>query len=153
MKDSRPDTYQHIANVQSNLISVIEDLLRRLWVHDKTKLAEPELSVFNELGLDEDLKKIEYGSSEHEKRMEKLKPALEHHYKFNPHHPEHNSDGVLGMNLLDLIEMLCDWKAASLRYATPGNFEDSLKKAQERFGYSDDIARILHNTCIYLGFV
>jgi len=44
-----------------------------------------------------------------------MKPAIEHHYKNNRHHPEHFNNGIDEMNLVDLIELLCDWKAASER--------------------------------------
>jgi hypothetical protein len=37
-----------------------------------------------------------------------MAPALKHHYENNRHHPEHFKNNIDDMNLIDLIEMLCD---------------------------------------------
>ena len=50
-----------------------------------------------------------------------------------------------GMNLLDLLEMFCDWKAASLRHAD-GDIADSIVKNTKRFSLSPQIVRIMQNT-------
>ena len=50
-----------------------------------------------------------------------------------------------GMNLIDIIEMFCDWLAATQRHAD-GDIMESIEKNQERFGYSDDIRQIFENT-------
>jgi hypothetical protein len=43
--------------------------------------------------------------------------GLKHHYAYNRHHQEFfGEDGVDGMTLVDLIEMLPDWKAATERH-------------------------------------
>jgi hypothetical protein len=55
-----------------------------------------------------------------------------------------NSD-ISQMNLIDLIEMLCDWYAASLRHAN-GDIFKSIELNQERFGYSDELKQIFTNT-------
>ena len=47
--------------------------------------------------------------------------------------------------MLDLIEMLCDWKASSERHNT-GDIEKSIEMNQERFGYSDELKSIFKNT-------
>jgi len=70
---------------------------------------------------------------------------LDHHYAFNRHHPECHLNGMKDMNLLDIVEMLCDWKAATMRHAD-GDLRKSIEINQGRFGYSDDLKRILHNT-------
>ena len=49
------------------------------------------------------------------------------------------------MNLVDLIEMICDWKAASERHAD-GDIYKSIEINQKRFGYSDELKQILKNT-------
>jgi predicted RNA-binding Zn-ribbon protein involved in translation (DUF1610 family) len=50
-----------------------------------------------------------------------------------------------GMNLADVVEMLCDWKAASLRHNN-GDLEKSIEINRKRFGISDDLFCILKNT-------
>lgn len=49
------------------------------------------------------------------------------------------------MNLIDIMEMLCDWLAATHRHDT-GDIMVSLEKNQERFGYSDELKQIMINT-------
>lgn len=49
------------------------------------------------------------------------------------------------MNLVDLIEMLCDWVAATKRHED-GDILKSLEINQKRFGYSDEFKNILKNT-------
>jgi hypothetical protein len=76
--------------------------------------------------------------------LEHLAPAFEHHYRCNSHHPEHyGPQGVSGMDLFDLVEMVCDWMAASKR-----NPQDGVKLAYnvELFGIQDQLAAILANT-------
>ncbi len=46
------------------------------------------------------------------------------------------------MNLVDLIEMFCDWLASTQRHAD-GDIYKSIEISRERFGLSDDIVQIL----------
>ncbi len=43
--DSRNDTHEHIKNVQKYLMQVINDLQKRLLIHDDSKLVDPEKEV------------------------------------------------------------------------------------------------------------
>ena len=52
-------------------------------------------------------------------------------------------------NLIDLVEMICDWKAASERHAD-GDIYKSIEINQQRFGYSDELKIILKNTIDFL---
>jgi hypothetical protein len=67
----------------------------------------------------------------------------------NSHHPEHYSNGIQGMSLLDVIEMLCDWKAAGLRHAD-GNIFKSLEINKDRYKISTQLYSILFNTAKYI---
>lgn len=49
------------------------------------------------------------------------------------------------MTLIDVIEMLCDWKAASER-TQQTSVAPSLSHNQQRFGIDDQLAAILANT-------
>jgi len=65
-------------------------------------------------------------------------------------HPDLRETGnISGMNLIDLIEMLCDWKAAGLRH-DDGDLMKSIEINQERFGYSDELAHIFRNTARWI---
>src|SRR3990172_12749776 len=110
--DSRSDTYEHIHNVQTFIEMYIEHLLWRMTKHDNSKLQEPEKSMYDE--FTPKLRGMTYGSDEYKECLKQMGGALKHHYENNSHHPEHFPNGINGMTLLDLIEMLADWKAAGM---------------------------------------
>lgn len=58
---------------------------------------------------------------------------------------------VNGMTLLDVIEMLCDWKAATERHAD-GSITQSIQINRKRFNISDQLAEILENTRKEMGW-
>ena len=70
-------------------------------------------------------------------------PGLQHHYRHNAHHPEHYEDGVAGMDLLDLVEMFCDWKAASERNPKDGVRLDHNARV---YAIAPQLAQVLANT-------
>jgi hypothetical protein len=80
-----------------------------------------------------------------------MKTPLEHHYAANSHHPEHFANGVAGMSLFDVVEMLMDWKAASERHAD-GDIWGSIVHNTERFGLEPQIADVLRNTAREMGW-
>ena len=114
-----------------------------------SKLADPEKTTFDE--YTPKLKTSTYGSDEYKRFLAEMRPALEHHYAENRHHPEHFPNGIDDMTLIDVMEMLADWKAATERH-DDGDIARSLKIQAERFGISEQLARILHNTVDYLGW-
>ena len=135
-------TRLHIEQVRKFMNRLLQELISRAEKHDKTKLEEPEVSIFNE--YTEKLAGVTYGSSEYKQFLAEMKPALDHHYRHNRHHPEHSIHGVEGMNLVDLIEMICDWKAATLRH-NDGDIRKSIEMNTERFSLSEQVAHILLN--------
>ena len=145
--DSAQDTKQHIEKV-GLYIDMVRGLLKlRADDHDASKLLSPEKECFDE--ITPLLKGTTYGSEEYRATLRKMKPAIDHHQKNNRHHPEFFENGINGMNLIDLIEMVCDWKAASERHAD-GNIYRSLEINKERFGLSDQLTQILKNTVDWL---
>lgn len=125
-------------------------LMIRAQIHDESKMTEPELSGFAEdYGL---LKTLEFGSADWRLAMSKLKPIIEAHYNNNDHHPEHFDNGVNGMHLIQLIEMLADWYAASST-TKDGNIERSIRVGIERFGIGSQLADIIWNTATTMGWV
>lgn len=146
--DSRPDTWAHISRVRELLGDVAKRVIQRADEHDRSKLVEPELSIFNE--YTPKLKDSTYGSDEYKGFLVGMGEALKHHYAANSHHPEHYENGIAGMSLLDLIEMVCDWKAATERHAD-GDLLRSIEQNQERFGYSDELKSILLATVAEMG--
>lgn len=148
--DSRPDTFAHIAEVRGRLFQVIRELLNRAHYHDASKLSEPELSVFDE--YTPKLRDSTYGSDEYKAFLAGMGEGLAHHYKVNDHHPEHFEGGVNDMDLLQVMEMLCDWKAATMRHAD-GDLARSIVQNSERFCYGAQFERLLMNTARNLGWI
>lgn len=91
------------------------------------------------------LNRVSYGSPEYMGMLEQIRPALNHHYQTNRHHPEFYPNGINNMTLVDLSEMICDWYASSLR-AAKGDINRSIEINKERFGISDQLYQILCNT-------
>jgi len=141
--DSTADTLEHIQKVQERIYAVTNNLMDRGFRHDASKLQEPEKSGFDVLR--EKLDTLVYGSPEYYAAVAEGKPTIDHRYSVNSHHPEHYENGIAGMSLLDLIEMVCDWKAASER-TKQGSIAASLAHNKQRFGIDDQLARILENT-------
>jgi len=137
------DTLTHIGQVRRYLNCFVRELLTRGELHDLSKLSPPEVALFTE--YTPKLAESTYGSAEYDAFRKALGPALSHHYAKNRHHPEHFPDGVDGMTLVDLVEMFCDWKAATLRHHD-GNLLRSIEVNALRFKLSPQLTRILINT-------
>jgi hypothetical protein len=148
--DSAGDTLRHIRRVGELINGIIISLLKRISQHDATKIDDSsEKALFDE--YTPKLKGVTYGSVEYQTFLDALKPALEHHYSVHRHHPEHFENGIDDMNLIDLIEMLMDWKAASERH-NDGNIRKSLELNAKRFKMNPKLTKILENTVNYLGW-
>lgn len=147
--DSSVDTLLHIKRVNELLTNACKILIRRAQLHDDSKLKSPEKELFDL--LTPKLAECEYGSDEYNTFLEALKPALDHHYAHNTHHPQHYEDGVNGMNLFDVMEMFFDWKAASERHNT-GNIAKSIEVNKKRFELSDQLSTIFKNTAKFMGW-
>jgi hypothetical protein len=147
-KATNYETLCHIMVVRDLLGRAAAELIRRGEVHDQSKMGDLERSTFVE--FTPKLKGSTYGSDEYKGFLKAMGPALENHYAENRHHPEHFANGIDGMNLLDVVEMLLDWKAATLRHAD-GDIHRSLEIQTARFGIAPQLAAILRNTVRDLG--
>jgi len=141
--DSTEDTMMHIEQVEDLIDEVVEQLEKRAKHHDITKFSKeekPAFDIYTPL-----LKGTVYGSDEYKNYLNKMKPALDHHYAENAHHPEHHANGIKDMTLIDIMEMLADWKASTLRHET-GDLLISINQNQKRFGYGEEMRTLLMNT-------
>lgn len=141
--DSSSDTLNHIKRIGNLLHKIIFELLNRIDNHDSSKLIPPEKEIFDE--YTPKLKNSTYGSEEYKTFLKEMKKALDNHYALNHHHPEHYKNGIDDMDLIDILEMFCDWKAASERHAN-GNIYESITINKKRFNISDQLEQILINT-------
>jgi uncharacterized protein DUF5662 len=140
--DSRGDTLAHIHRVRDHIDTFVAGMLARGRVHDASKLAEPEKDAFDRiLPL---FRGVPYGSAEYDALEASMGPAIAHHHRVNSHHPEHYGPaGVAGMDLFDLVEMVCDWMAAAQRKP-----DDGVRLAYNvaLFGIEPQLASIIANT-------
>ena len=136
---------QHCQAVGETINHICNHLHNRAINHDKSKYKDDEFEGFCYFNtLDPNL---EYGSKKHKEAIERIKPYTENtlklHYSRNSHHPEFH-DNLEDMTLLDLIEMVCDWKSASIVYHNQENveeskkaFEHSIKICKEKYNFTE----------------
>lgn len=137
------ETINHINQVRKYIRFFTDRLTSRGEAHDASKLESPEVELFAK--HTDKLANLDYGSDEYKAELEILKPALEHHYAVNRHHPSHFAAGINDMNLIDLVEMVADWKASSERQNN-GNLLKSIELNAQRFDIDKQLMQILINT-------
>lgn len=163
--DVMRETLKHVRRVGNLMLDVVERMQRRAMSHDDSKFSEVEFPSFAE--ETPKLREMTYGSDEYKEALKRLGPALESHYYHNRHHPEYwamddigsrvyedqvkSGQAIESMNLIDLIEMLADWKAATERHED-GDLRKSIEHNAQRFGYSDHTKHLLLSTAEYLGW-
>lgn len=144
--DFLTDIIDHKRRVGTYLQKVVNALVGRAIVHDNSKFGPEEYEPYEQAFPE--LQKYAYGTSEFNAALKKIKPAINHHYENNSHHPEYFEAGISQMNLLDVLEMACDWIAASERSQT--DLFKGLEMNKERFKISDQLFCIIKNTVIEL---
>ena len=126
------------------LDSYREEIYERMENHDRSKLEEPEKHEFDI--YTPRIQEAILGTPMYEYFLMQLRKALRHHYRYNRHHPEHFGNGINGMTIMDLTEMLCDWTATSERHED-GSIYDSIEILADRFKYTSPMKKVLSNTC------
>lgn len=160
--DSRPDTWEHISQVQGLLLLMQHDTAMRAYVHDWSKLVPPEVETFDLFTPRLQDPDAGYGTPAYAANLAAMAPALAHHYAVHDHHPEHfgppSSTGVNGtqhhgifdMAAPQLLEMACDMIAASRR-RPDGNVMTSLPAHAAKHGYAGTaLERTVRLTVLYV---
>lgn len=147
MSNFKFKTMRHMEAVRNYINFIITQLMERGRNHDQSKLENPELEVFEK--HTPKIKKLTFGSRAYMANLKKMGIAITHHQSVNRHHPEYFKNKMMDMNLVDLMELICDWKASTLRQPD-GDIFKSIDKNQKRFKYSDELKQILKNTVILL---
>lgn len=128
-------------------------LLDRGNKHDDSKLQSPELEWWTKMDGE---KRFAYGTKEYHEKMERYKHLFEMHWKNNRHHPEYFEYNLDDMDLIDVIEMLCDWLSYKdkLSYTEASNL---VNQQCLRYGFSEELRDLILNTLknhfIYFGGV
>ena len=123
----------HCQRVRASLVGFANAMIMRAVTHDESKWQDDEFAGF--VHINQIAREHEYGSPEYMASIRET-GAVALHYSRNSHHPEHYPNGVDDMTLLDIIEMVADWKAASETYGRT-SLEDALVTHAERFGLKD----------------
>jgi len=143
--------YEHRDRLVKYLTRFITSLVERAATHDDSKFQNEELGPYSEvIG---EFKNHKFGSPGYEEIRKRLDSALLHHYTNNRHHPEHFETGVNEMDLIDILEMLADWKAASLNAGGNGDIVQSILLMSEKHGINPQLTQIIINTAKNYGLV
>lgn len=110
---------RHVLTVQKLIRRFSYRLLERADTHDLSKFANDELGGMIEIDAIAD----EKGLNSREYMGALSGPAIQLHRSRHSHHPEYHPNGIKDMSILDVIEMVCDWKAANILRGHPEWFE------------------------------
>jgi len=124
---------RHITTVQKHLNKFVARLQQRSIEHDLSKLSKDEFAGFVE--VNQIARLHPYGSQEYKDSL-KGNQTIALHFSRNSHHPEYHPNSVNDMTILDWIELVTDWKAASETYGNT-SFNDSLEIQRKRFKLTD----------------
>ena len=124
---------RHIMTVQLILRTLAREMLNRADAHDLSKLGPDEFGGM--IAIDRIADKCGLNSPEY---MAALSGgAIQLHVSRHSHHPEYHVSGVQNMSLLDIVEMVCDWKAANVLRGHP-EWNESVRMMSERLGLSSE---------------
>lgn len=135
----------HQAYVRYFIDRMIEDIEHRRDIHDDSKLSPEEI-----LGFANGLPYLENSGIGEDMKMppdisDNLNKAVAHHYQVNDHHPEYFENLFEGMDLMTLIELVADWRAAMIRSGNT-NYEASIQYGMKKYKMPEYFANILRNT-------
>lgn len=131
----------HKKNVTNLINLIIIELHKRINEHDESSLNSNEVEVLTY--FPEYIKKDSYLNEESLAYIREIKNALNIHFKKNSHHPEHFNNKIKDMNLIDIIEMLCDWKSTM---SEDDDIISVIKRNKKIYNFSNELMYILINT-------
>lgn len=135
---------KHRQTVRERLLFLADELYKRAYHHDDSKLQLPEIKWLIEMDKEP---RYEYGTPEYFEKMKRWDKFFKHHYENSRHHPDHFANGIEGMNLADLCEYIVDI-ISYYEELHVNNALDTVNKQKERFGFDEQLTQILKNTLI-----
>jgi hypothetical protein len=144
------ETILHVSEVSENIEVIASELRKRGISHDRTKFQAIEFEAF--VSTREQFKNATYGTPEYQSCVDAIQPAVEHHYQNNRHHPGFHPNGVSNMTLIDLVEMVADWKAAERR-SPDKKLIDTLDSSFNKYGIGEQLGCMIKNTLASLGWI
>ena len=149
------DTRAHQQEVCRVMIKMAKKFLDRAISHDSSKHEEPERSHYIEPVFVLNTEEVPYGSKRYKEVTAQMGVGWDHHKLHNDHHPEFfgsyvhsENDPLKKMNLFSLMEMLCDWIAASKR--RNNRPELALEAMAKKYPIDEQVYKILSNTLAML---
>ena len=124
---------QHKQSVSHLLQEIASRLEKRANTHDDSKFNLDEFEGFCQM---DNARLYEYGSPEYEEKIH-TNNAAQLHVSRNRHHPEYWPNGIADMNMIDIIEMLCDWEIARQMRDIEQDTEKTWAMREKRFGLSE----------------
>ena len=127
---------RHREIVGDYLASIAGYLRWRAREHDRSKLQFDEFEGFTR--INKTARNHAYGSKEYDESLASAKQeggCCSLHFSRNRHHPEF-FENPKDMGLFDLIELVCDWKAATETYGN-NTLAESLEVQRKRFDFDD----------------
>ena len=124
------------------------EIISRGAKHDESKLTQQEREFYIEPVWDLNHSPQPFGSPEYKAQTAKMGVGWKNHYTHNDHHLEFFIDKGGSpwehVNMFQLIEMLCDWKAAALR---KGNDPlEAIEQLKKKFRIDPQMEALLRNT-------
>jgi len=141
------DTTKYYLYIIIHKIIIIYEVIRILWklfiralLHDNSKFRPSEAKGFIKI------MNLKTDDKEYFDVLSLIAKEVNIHYKNNKHHPQHYKNGIDDMGLIDIIEMVCDWKASSIQRNNFGTGELMIGIQKNRFNISGQLTKILLNT-------
>ena len=135
---------KHKKSVRKKLMFIASEITKRAVSHDDSKLQTPELEWLIQMDKEP---KYQYGTPEYFDKMRRWEKFFKHHYKNNRHHPDHFSNGVSDMTIVDLCEYVSDIISYYDELHPEGAIKTIAAQA-ERFKLDDQLVQILKNTLL-----
>lgn len=144
-------TNHHIELVKNNIYlfqeneeynDIFDELTLRANNHDRSKFSEPELTPYIWLTWSYHCKKNNIPFKFPIGMDQKIRDAKFHHVANNRHHPEWHLD-LNDMTTVDLIEMVCDWKAAGQEFGEKSLVDFAERALGKRFLFNENKIKLI----------
>jgi len=122
------------------ILNIICKLFMRALLHDNSKFNLDEAKGFIKI-INNKKEGKEYFDV-----LSLIAKEVNNHYKNNKHHPQHYKNGIDDMELIDIVEMLCDWQASNSQRHNFGTIEFAISINKNRFNISNQLSNILLNS-------
>ena len=87
-----------------------------------------------------------HGDDMDRKFREEYKDLVEEHVRRNRHHVEYHTNGILDMDLMDVLEMLLDWCQSAADNGDDVEENNSIGINAKKYGIDPQLTCILRNT-------